>query len=169
MRKLITWLDRWAEEAAVSVMLSLLIILLGSEVFSRFILGKSFTWIEEVCRYLFIWSSYLGVAIAVKHKEQLRVLMLMNLIEKRFPRVVRVCYILSELVFTGFCVLVFYYSIGMLKNMSRFTQVSAALEINVMYAYLIIPISMGLTAFRTLQGLWRDIQRGTLQFHGRSD
>ena len=68
-----------------------------------------------------------------------------------------------------FCALVFYYSLGMLENMIRFKQVSAALEINVMYAYLIIPISMALTIFRTLQGLCRDIRNNTLEFESRED
>ena len=143
--KVLRWLDEWAEEFCVSIMLSLLILLLGTEVFSRFLLSKSFSWIEELCRYLFVWASYLGVAIAVKRKEQLRVLMLMDTLEKHFPRLVKVCYVVSELSFAVFCVLVFYYSINMLENMTRFKQVSASLEINVMYAYLIIPISMAVT------------------------
>ena len=162
MSGILRWLDDWAEEFCVSVMLALLVLLLGMEVFSRFLLGKSFSWMEELCRYLFVWSSYIGVAIAVKHKEQLRILMLMDLLEKRFPRLVKACYIVSELSFAGFCILVFYYSVGMLENMTRFKQVSASLEINVMYAYLIIPISMALTIFRVLQGLLRDIRNRTL-------
>lgn len=163
------WLDEWAEEVVVSIMLSLLVILLGSEVISRFLLSKSYTWIEEMCRYLFVWSSYLGVAIAVKRKEQLRILMLMNLLEKYFPKLVRVCFVISELIFTAFCLIVFYYSINLIENMTRFKQVSAAMEIDVKYAYLIIPISMGLTAFRTLQSLYRDFRRGTLYYESRED
>ena len=69
MSGILRWLDDWAEEFCVSVMLALLVLLLGMEVFSRFLLGKSFSWMEELCRYLFVWSSYIGVAIAVKHKE----------------------------------------------------------------------------------------------------
>ena len=149
--KVLRWLDEWAEEFCVSIMLSLLILLLGTEVFSRFLLSKSFSWIEELCRYLFVWASYLGVAIAVKRKEQLRVLMLMDTLEKHFPRLVKVCYVVSELSFAVFCVLVF------------------SLEINVMYAYLIIPISMAVTTFRVLQGLYRDFRNHTLHFQGRGD
>ena len=167
--KVLRWLDEWAEEFCVSIMLSLLILLLGTEVFSRFLLSKSFSWIEELCRYLFVWASYLGVAIAVKRKEQLRVLMLMDTLEKHFPRLVKVCYVVSELSFAVFCVLVFYYSINMLENMTRFKQVSASLEINVMYAYLIIPISMAVTTFRVLQGLYSDFRNHTLHFQGRGD
>ena len=83
MSGILRWLDDWAEEFCVSVMLALLVLLLGMEVFSRFLLGKSFSWMEELCRYLFVWSSYIGVAIAVKHKEQLRILMFMA--EEAFP------------------------------------------------------------------------------------
>ena len=166
MSGILRWLDDWAEEFCVSVMLALLVLLLGMEVFSRFLLGKSFSWMEELCRYLFVWSSYIGVAIAVKHKEQLRILMFMDVLKKRFPQLVRILYVVSELTF---CALAFYYSLGMLENMIRFKQVSAALEINVMYAYLIIPISMALTIFRTLQGLCRDIRNNTLEFESRED
>ncbi|MEI3478008.1 MAG: TRAP transporter small permease subunit [Bilophila sp.] len=60
--------------------------------------AKSFSWIEKLCLYLFVWASHLGVAIAVKHKEQLRILTLMDLLEKRFPKVVKVCYIVSAFV-----------------------------------------------------------------------
>ncbi len=122
MSGILRWLDDWAEEFVVSVMLALLVLLLGMEVFSRFLLGKSFSWMEELCRYLFVWSSYIGVAIAVKHKEQLRILMFMDVLKKRFPQLVRVLYVVSELTFTVFCALVFYYSLGMLENMVRFKR-----------------------------------------------
>lgn len=165
----IEWIDEWGEECVVSAMLSLLVLLLGMEVISRFVFSRSFSWMEELCRYLFVWSSYLGVAIAVKRKEQLRVLMLMNLLEKRFPRLVKVCYVISELSFAGFCAAIFYFSLGLMENMSRFKQVSASLEIDVRYAYMIIPISAVITGFRTIQGLVRDFRRGTLHFEGRGD
>lgn len=169
MRACLHWLDQWAEEFCVSIMLALLVILLGSEVFSRFALGKSFSWMEELCRYLFVWSSYLGVAIAVKRKEQLRILILMNLFGARFPALVRICYVLSEISFISFCGIVFWYSLSMLENMSRFKQVSASLEIDVKYAYLIIPISMALTIFRTAQVLCREYKNGSLRFEAREE
>ena len=164
MRRCLRWLDEWGEEFFVSVMLSFLIILLGVEVFSRFLLGKSFTWIEEMTRYLFVWSSYLGIAVAVKRKEQLRILTLMELLGKRYPGVVKVCYVIAELTFAVFCMLVFYFSLGMMKNMTQFPQVSASLEIDVIYAYAIIPLSMVIITFRILQGLIRDFRNDTLQF-----
>lgn len=169
MQKCIKWLDEWGEEFIVSVMLAFLIGILALGVSARFLAGKSFPWVEEVCSYLFIWSSYIGIAIAVKRKEQLRVLILMDLLKKRFPTLVKVCYILSEIIFAGFCIAVFYFSLGMLENMTVFPQVSAALEIDVFYAYLIIPVSMALTAFRTLQTVYRDYKNHTLRYANAED
>lgn len=169
MSGILRWLDDWAEEFCVSVMLALLVLVARhGSVFA--LPARQVVLVDGgACRYLFVWSSYIGVAIAVKHKEQLRILMFMDVLKKRFPQLVRILYVVSELTFTVFCALVFYYSLGMLENMIRFKQVSAALEINVMYAYLIIPISMALTIFRTLQGLCRDIRNNTLEFESRED
>ncbi len=164
MRKAIRYLDKWGEEFFVSCMLSLLILLLGTEVFSRFLLGKSFPWIEEMCRYLFVWSSYMGISIAIKHKEQLRVLIIIDILKKFSPKLVKILYIISELSFSAFCLAIFYYSLGMIKNMAQFKQVSASLEIDVMYAYFIIPISMFIAAFRTLQVLYKDFISGSLNY-----
>jgi TRAP-type C4-dicarboxylate transport system permease small subunit len=58
---------------------------------------------------------------------------------------------------------------NLIENMNRFKQVSAALEIDVKYAYFIIPISMFLAAFRTLQSLFRDFRNGTLHYESRKD
>ncbi len=113
MKKYIRWLDKWGEEAFVSTMLAFLIGILAIGVFSRFLMNKSFPWVEEVCSYLFIWSSYI--------------------------------------------------------SMTKFPQVSAALEIDVFYPYLIIPVSMALTAFRTLQTVYRDIKAGTLQYVSKEE
>ena len=145
-------------------MLTLLISLLGIEVVSRFIFGRSFTAIEEVSRYLFIWSTYLGLVIAIKRKEQIRILMFVDLLEKYFPRLFRICYVVSELCFVAFCSAVFWYSLRMLAKMSQFKQVSGSLEIDVKYAYYILPVGMALAVFRTLQGLYRDYARGALRY-----
>ena len=172
MSGILRWLDDWAEEFCRFRSCWLCSsCLLGMEVFSRFLLGKSFSWMEELCRYLFVWSSYIGVAIAVKHKEQLRILMLHGCAGRSASRSLVQDTVTSFPSSRSPCSarLVFYYSINMLENMTRFKQVSASLEINVMYAYLIIPISMAVTTFRVLQGLYRDFRNHTLHFQGRGD
>lgn len=143
--------------------------LLGMEVFSRFLLGKSFSWMEELCRYLFVWSSYIGVAIAVKHKEQLRILMFMDVLKKRFPQLVRILYVVSELTFTVFCALVFYYSLGMLENMIRFQagfrRPRDQRHVRVSHH----SDQHGPHHLSDASGLCRDIRNNTLEFESRED
>ena len=171
MSGILRWLDDWAEEFCVSVMLALLVLLLGMEVFSRFLLGKSFSWMEELCRV----SVRVVILYRRRHRREAQGAAAHPYVhgcaEEAFPAVwCRILYVVSELTFTVFCALVFYYSLGMLENMIRFKQVSAALEINVMYAYLIIPISMAVTIVPdALQGLCRDFRNHTLDFQGRGD
>lgn len=169
LRKFIIWLDIWFEEVVVSIMLGLLVVFLGAEVFSRFILGHSFTWMEELCRYLFIWGSYIGIAVAIKRKEQVRILCFAEVLRKYCPKAAKGMYILSELCFTAFCLLVVYFSVGMIENMVTFKQISGALEINMIYPYSIIPLSMLIIAFRTLQRVYKDIKHGTLWYTNQED
>ena len=164
LKKFIRWLDDWFEEVFVSIMLALLIAMLGTEVFSRFVIGKSITWIEELCHYLFIWSSYIGIAVAIKRKEQIRILCLVDFMRKVCPAAVKWMYLASELSFAAFCLYVVYISKGMMDSMVMFPQVSGALEIDMIYAYAIIPASMILVAFRTFQRVWRDWKEGTMDY-----
>lgn len=43
------------------------------QIFYRFVLNMPLTWSEEAARYLNLWSVLLGAALAVKHKDHLRV------------------------------------------------------------------------------------------------
>ncbi|MBQ8664246.1 MAG: TRAP transporter small permease [Mailhella sp.] len=169
LRRFINWADQWLEEVLVSIMMALLVILLGSEVFSRFILGRSFPWMEELCHYLFIWGSYVGIAVAIKRKEQIRILCLAEVVKKYWPNAAKGMYVVSEICFAIFCLMIVYYSKGMMENMMRFKQVSGALEINMIYPYSIIPLSMILIAFRTLQRVYKDFKNGTLWYTNQED
>lgn len=54
------------------------------QIFYRYILNMPLTWSEEAARYLNLWSVLLGAALAVKHKDHLRV-DLIDLMVKKWP------------------------------------------------------------------------------------
>ena len=58
---------RNAEETVAGTLLVCLCVTVAAQVFSRFILGQQFTWTEEVARLLFIWTAFVGAAVALKH------------------------------------------------------------------------------------------------------
>lgn len=56
--KIIRWLDDNLEEALLIALLVMMTLLMGLQVFSRYILNASLSWSEELTRYLFIWSGF---------------------------------------------------------------------------------------------------------------
>lgn len=63
---MIRWLDKNFEEFLLTILLFLMTLIMGIQVFSRYILGHSLTWSEELTRYLFIWSSFLSISYCTR-------------------------------------------------------------------------------------------------------
>lgn len=63
---MIKWIDEHFEEFLLTILLFLMTIIMGIQVFSRYILGHSLTWSEELTRYLFIWSSFLSISYCTR-------------------------------------------------------------------------------------------------------
>lgn len=51
MKKAIHWLDEYLEEFLMVVFLIAMTLIMGIQVFSRYILGVSLSWSEEITRY----------------------------------------------------------------------------------------------------------------------
>ena len=58
MKKFIHVIDESLEEILMVLMLAAMTLIMGCQVFSRYILGVSLSWSEEITRYLFIWSAF---------------------------------------------------------------------------------------------------------------
>jgi TRAP-type C4-dicarboxylate transport system permease small subunit len=69
------------------------------QIFLRFVFNTPLTWTEEVDRYLFVWSVYLGSALAVAKKAHIRVTILIDLggpkLEKISQILDKICCILA--------------------------------------------------------------------------
>ena len=54
MKKILHYLDEYLEEFLMVIFLIAMTLIMGIQVFSRYILGMSLSWSEEITRYLFI-------------------------------------------------------------------------------------------------------------------
>ncbi|MFQ9345378.1 MAG: TRAP transporter small permease [Coprococcus sp.] len=66
MKKTVIWLDNYLEEFFMVISLILMTVIMGIQVFSRYVLGSAPSWSEEITRYLFVWSGFLSVSYAQK-------------------------------------------------------------------------------------------------------
>lgn len=89
MKKALHWLDANLEEFILVILLIGMTVIMGIQVFSRYALGMSLSWSEELTRYLFIWCVSSVSAIAVKNAYPLRSNSLLPYfpdVEKQFSR-----------------------------------------------------------------------------------
>lgn len=70
MKKIIP--DRFEEVLLVLLLISMILVL-GVQIIARYVFQNSLTWSEELVRYLFIWSSFLGVPYCINKGASLKV------------------------------------------------------------------------------------------------
>jgi TRAP-type C4-dicarboxylate transport system permease small subunit len=164
--KLLKLVDKYLEETVCATLLFSLVVVLGVQVFMRFILHSSISWQEEICRFLFIWTVYFGISLGVKRREHIRITLLFRFLPDSVSKMV---YYLSEILWLFFSVFILVISIPMLKTMFEYKHASAALQWNMAYIYLIIPISFLLTSYRIVQLHYLDYKNKKSFLPGKGD
>lgn len=111
-------------------------LLIFSQVVARYVFHQSLTWSEEIGRYIFVWMSFLGMALAVKAKAHVALDILLKSLRGGGRRVVALV--------NGACVGVFaaaltYSGLRLLEFGGR--QRSAALQLPMDAVYVVIPLS----------------------------
>ena len=66
MKRVWNWLNESLEEFLMAASLILMTVIMGIQVFSRYVLGASLSWSEEVTRYLFVWAGFISVSYCTK-------------------------------------------------------------------------------------------------------
>lgn len=109
------------------------------QVFSRYIIGKSFTWTEEFARFSLIWMTVLGAAYLNAKKEHLS----MDFVyEKLSPSNKRKASILIEILVFLFALIIMVIGGGNLVYTTlHLEQLSGTLRIPLGYIYAIMPFS----------------------------
>ena len=140
------------EEFLASICLGLMVLIIGMQVFNRYVLGSSLVWSEELGRYLFIWAIYIGSAYATKEDRHLSVTFAQTLAPHWLKKPIAAAADFVTLVFCGFCIV---WGVQMLFFLNRTGQETPAMEIAMYWVYLALPVGMLFTALRVMERLWR--------------
>ena len=125
-----------------------LILLTFFQVSSRYVFQAPITFSEEMGRFLFIWMSFLGAAIAMKHDKHIRLDVFHGKIRPALRHLFDVSVFLLILCFS-----VLVCAQGLKLSAATTRQIAPVSRIPMAYMYLIIPISaffMGCYAARHL-------------------
>ncbi len=137
------------------IMYSLIVLVIGVEVFRRFVLSYSSIWGEEVARYAFIYLAWIGAAVAIKDRTHIRIDVLQNFLPRKGQLGL---YIFGDLLMVFLSFLALYYSFETLLVSIKFGSVTHGLRISQAWFLAAVPIGFTLVIFRLIQSIKRDIR-----------
>jgi C4-dicarboxylate transporter DctQ subunit len=118
------------------------------QVFTRYIFNYSFTWYEELGRYLGVFVAFLGASIGVRSGSHFAMDLFVTMLPRPWQQVLKCS---TAILCGGFFLLVTWYSWKIVSRMHGFGTTSPTLGIPMYIAYLPIPffsVVMGMRFFR---------------------
>ena len=134
-KNLVDTVDRvatWMTYLTVTVMVSMVAL----QVVMRYLLHNSFSFTEELARYMFIWSVALGSALALKERKHVSVSVIVDMFPSKLQRIVRTG---ADALAVIFFILLLVFGIVMVVNTRA--QTTPGLGISIAFVYLAIPVS----------------------------
>ena len=111
--------------------LALMVVLVFGNVFMRYALNSGITLSEELSRWLFVWTIFMGAIVALKEHGHLGTDMLVG---KLGPMGKKVCYVLSHGLILWICYLLFVGSYA--QAVINLESTSAVMEVSLSWLYL---------------------------------
>lgn len=155
MKKVLSLLDNYFEETVLSCMMAYFVFATATQVVARYVLKVAVPWAEETARYVFIWMTFLGAAYAAKKGSHIRV----DLLESAMKKHGAVVKHISSVIFLAFLVVLVVAGTSVCSGMLKMPQYSTVLHIPMIVVYAAVPVGMLLTAFRTIQSMYREIRK----------
>jgi TRAP-type C4-dicarboxylate transport system permease small subunit len=148
------WVCLWSDwaggvtEVLLCIIGSSMALLIGVQVFSRYVLNHSLFWSEEIGRICLVWITFLGGSAAYRRHAHIGIDFFVNRLPSRLRRASEILVLVASLVF--FAVLVGYGSIFVWFVSA---QKTAALGISTAVPYLVIPVGGALFFLHGLRDL----------------
>lgn len=126
------------------------------QVFCRYVMNNSLTWSEELGRYIFVWITFIGTPVALKHGSHVAIdLLLQKVHGKVHTLILAVNYLIMAIIGILICysgIKLFSVGIG---------QISSAMQLPMQYVYSIIPFSGLALCFFAVTGFLHEHQKLT--------
>ena len=99
MKKALLWLNDSLEEFLMIASLILMTMIMGIQVFSRYVLGASLSWSEALTRYIFVWAGFLSVSYCTKKCVSIKIEQFVAMFPRRGKAVFKLVNHTFELIF----------------------------------------------------------------------
>ena len=155
MKKVFRWLDDSLEETLMVITLILMTVIMGIQVFSRYALGASLSWSEELTRYLFVWEGFLSVSYCTKKCISIKIEQFVAMFPRRGKAIFKLVNHTFELIFFFYLI---PFAVKYLIYAVESGQVSPACHIPMYYVQAAPLVSFVLVAIRIMQRWYAELQ-----------
>lgn len=139
------------------LLLIVFVSLLLVQIISREMFGYSFSWIEELATYLFVWFAYFGASHAAKMAAHNRVTFQFKL----FPKIVQtVSEFFADMIWLAFNLYFVYLSYDFVFHKMNLFWKSQTLGLPMKYFYTVLPISFVFMSIRIIQVNYLKLVKG---------
>lgn len=135
-KQFMLWSDRAEKAVLVWTILGLAIVGFV-QVVTRYVFNYSFTWYEELGRYLGVFVTFLGAAAGVKSGSHFVMNLFVLKLGRPWQQLLRG---FTSFLSGSFCLLVVFYSLKVVSRLYGYEATSPTLEIPMYLAYLPIPV-----------------------------
>jgi len=146
---------RTPEEWIGAALMIAVVALLGFQVIARFGFGRSFSWLEEVSRFAFVWAVYFGFVVAAEADRHIRVALHLQLLPEK-ARLIMLT--LADTLWLFFNAVVIWHGYHFTISMFEFPYISQTTGINLVWVQMIVPLGFILISIRVIQVMiarWR--------------
>ncbi|MDR3331170.1 MAG: TRAP transporter small permease [Synergistaceae bacterium] len=151
MKRFMSFMNNLEERVLViSLMFNLGLILV--QVVMRYVFSASLSWSEELARYIFLWQIWVGTSWGVKERRHIRVDALPRALGEKGRFRLEVVVLLIWALFSTF---IAYKGGQLCRVLFTRNQLSPAMRIPIVYAYLSVPAGCALMAIRLFAELYK--------------
>lgn len=125
-----------------------ILICLGLQVLTRYVIEQPLSWTGEVSRYLMVWMTFIGASLCIRHHRLIRVEVILM---KLKPKQIMFIHMFAGVVSIFFYGMLIYLGIQITGILSL--QQSPALQIPMYIPYLSVPIGGFLMICNTIAAL----------------
>ena len=147
------------EEGLCCIMLGAMILCLMAQVAARMTLGTSIAWTEELSRYTFLWSVFLGAALVAKRGAHVHVTAQFLWMGDKARMVFRV---IGDIIWVCFLIFIAFSSLPVIEEGFEFPEISPTMGFAKAWVESIIPLSFVLVAWRVVADYYIRWKNGTL-------
>jgi len=139
------------EEKIISVTLCIMVVMVAAQVASRYVLHTSLSYTEEIVRYLFVWTTFLGAGAAGFRGKHLSVTGVLSILPPAVQTWIRIFTGAAAMVLGG---VLFVFGSGVVMLQFRTGQSTAALGVPMWIIGLAVPVCSAALIFRIIAS-WR--------------